>query len=65
MFLHLPATDATEAQQAALDRIVASVEALPPAYRDRAWAQVRAWAAQELARRIVARQWPAANDLDA
>jgi hypothetical protein len=54
-----------ETQRAALDRIVAHVEALPQAHQARAWQQVRVWAAQELARRIVARQWPPANDLDA
>ena len=58
-------TDATAAQRAALDRIVAQVEALPQAYQARAWQQVRAWAAQELAKRIIAKQWPAANDTGA
>jgi hypothetical protein len=63
---HTPThTDATEAQRTALANIEAYILAQPIARQAWTRQQVRAWAVQELARRIIAKRWPPINVVEA
>ena len=57
--------DATESQRAALARIEAHILAQPIARQAAMREAMRRWALQELARRIIAKQWPPANEVEA